>query len=544
MNEAVPILIAVVGHRDPKPECISQVTSYFTEYIHNLQEKLPSTPLWLMTGLAEGADQLAAQAFLDFVRSQSYLGEGPHKLISVLPKPEHSYIEDFDSTQKREVYQRLLEQSDIVLTPETSSLLRGDQPINLPSPDCYVRQSAFIIRHCFILIAFNNGVENQERGGTSQSVAIQRGLVHSTFQDVDEVIATTEPGALIEINTPRLKNEFLGNEREDVTFWLDDKQVNSADELLKIPSYIDNLNFKIVDNCDIQYQPWHARSSAVWRCLDECSNNYKKIYLRRTNWLLGFGFLISLCLVDPPWQTLGLLGLVFAVLQYPNLQQKAKQDFIVYRALTESLTVQEFWCDYGVDVDATDLLRLSLDPDMNWIRTLLRTTRFVYNLSGFHKTLSASNGAHDVFKWITGQISFLQARVKEYRRYHQIFTALLYLMFVITIVGATGDYFLPGGLFKWLFELGIASAVIIVGFYELRGYEETNVRYQKSLKHFIQAKTAFDQAFSLYNESSLEIDSALLLDRRVRSILEAIGREKIDEMNDWFADQLKRSYTP
>ena len=543
MNDVVPLLIAVVGHRDPKPECIPEIISYFSKHILEINKRLPSTPLWLMTGLAEGADQLAAQAFLDLIRTPSQIEGTAHKLISVLPKPEDSYIEDFDSIQKKIEYQNLLDQSDIILSSENSSLLRGHLAINLPSPDCYARQSAFLTRHCYILIAFNNGVDNHERGGTSQSVAVQRGLVHSTFQDVDEVIATREPGSLIEINTPRHKNKFLFFDRKPVTFWLEDRQVSSIVDLLDIPRYIDELNAKIIE-CDIELESWHSRSSALWRTLDLSATRYKNIYIKRTNWLLGLGFLITLSLADPPWQTLGLLGLGFAILKYPNLQQKAKQDFIVYRALTEALTVQEFWCDYSVDVDATDLLRLNLERKMNWIRTLLRTSKFVQSQRTVDGTLLASDGANDIFSWINGQISYLQAAVRTYERYRRIYTLSLSLIFVVTIVGATGDYFISDTFFKWLFEIGIAAAVIAVSFYELRGYEEMSTRYQKSLRYFSQARSALDQAYSLYNESLVSPNSRDLLVRQIRSILEAIGREKIDEMNDWFSDQLKRSYSP
>lgn len=543
MDDVVPLLIAVVGHRDPRPEYIPEIISYFSEYILQLQKQLPSTPLWLMTGLAEGADQLAAQAFLDLVRSSSQSSANSHKLISVLPKPEHSYLEDFTSTSKKVKYQNLLDQSDIILTPENSSLLRGNQSIELPSPDCYARQSAFLIRHCYILIAFHNGVDNHERGGTSQSVAIQRGLVHSTFEDVDEVIATREPGSLIEINTPRYKNEFSASVRKPVTFWLENRQVRSIDDLLDIPKYIDELNSKIVE-FDIELQSWHARPSALWRTLDASANYFKSIYLERTNLLLFLGFLISLSLADPPWQTLGLLGLAFAILQYPNLQQKAKQDFIVYRAITEAITVQEFWCDYNVNVDATDLLRLNLERKMNWIRTLLRTIKFVHSQRLIDDALSAADGATDIFVWINGQISYLQGAIVKFKRYQRIFNLSLSLIFVVTIVGATCDYFVPDTFFKWLFEFGIATALIAVGFYELRGYEEMNTRYQKSLRLFIQARTALDQAYSLYKETPDNSDSRDLLIRQVRAILEAIGREKIDELNDWFSDQLKRSYSP
>lgn len=541
-HDGLPLLIAVVGHRDPKPECIPQIIDQFKDAIVSLESNLPSTPLWLITGLAEGCDQLAARAFLDLISNRFHNPKNQHKLISVLPKCKKSYIEDFDTDQKRSDYRYLLDQSDFILSPENNRLLCGNEPIDLSSPNCYVRQSSFLIRHCYLLIAFSNGVDNDDRGGTAQSVAIQRGKLHSSFQHVDEVIATREPGAVIEINTPRLKNEYSGHPRQSITYWLENNQRNAIEDLLSVPQYIDKVNRSIF-SLDIAPQIWHSRKSILWRTIDYRATEFKSIYINRTNWLLGLGFLLSLSLADPPWQTLGLLGLIFAIWFYPKLQRKAKRDFIVYRALTETLTIQEFWSDYNLDIDATDLLRLSLDKDMNWIRTLLRTLKFTHSLGGdnISKSLTITSDLH---LWINGQIKYLDEKINLFRHYYRYFVMGLSLIFVITIFGATIDFFLPGGIFKWLFELGIASAVVTIGFFELRGYEETNLRYKKSLDHFIKAKNALNQAEAIYKQSISNDQSEKIFEQQVKAIMEAIGREKIDEMNDWFSDQLKRTYSP
>ena len=541
-HDGLPLLIAVVGHRDPKPECIPDIIEIFKDSIIHLESKLPSTPLWLMTGLAEGADQLAANAFLDLIKTHPKKSRNQHKLISVLPKRRKYYIEDFDTDQKRSEYRYLLDQSDLIVTPKNNSLLRGNQPIDLSSPDCYVRQSSFLIRHCYILIAFSNGVDNYERGGTAQSVAIQRGKLHPSFQYVDEVIGTQEPGALIEINTPRLKNEYSGQYRKSTTYWLEDKQQKNIDDLLSIPKHIDNISQSIYSH-NIAPQIWHSRQSILWRTIDFLATEYKSVYINRTNWLLALGFLLSLSLADPPWQTVGLLGLIFAIWFYPKLQRSAKRNFIVYRALTETLTVQEFWSDYNLAIDATDFLHLPLERDMNWIRTLLRTVKLTHSLYA-HNISKSLTSPSDLRLWITGQIEYLEKKIKNFSHYYRYFTLGLSLIFVITIVGATIDFYMPGGIFKWLFELGIASAVVTVGFFELRGYEETDLRYKKSLDQFIKAKNALNQAETLYKESKSLDRYEEIFDQQIKAIIEAIGREKIDEMNDWFGDQLKRSYSP
>lgn len=212
MKDIIPLVVSVVGHRDPRTEFIGSIKESFRKELINLMSDLPSTPIWLLTGLAEGADQIAAEVFFD-IRDE-VLNSSPnaqrHKLIAVLPKRESLYLEqDFTDIDSKSQYLNLLSRSDQIITPENCNFLRGSREIDLPEPDCYARQSSFLVRYCYILIAFSNGVDNSEGGGTAQSVAMQLGTLHRSFHSVDEVMALREPGALIEINTPRYKNIYV-----------------------------------------------------------------------------------------------------------------------------------------------------------------------------------------------------------------------------------------------------------------------------------------------------------------------------------------------
>ncbi len=49
------------------------------------------------------------------------------------------------------------------------------------------------MRHCYLLVGFFNGIDSGKVGGTSQTVAMQRGEVYPLFLQVDEVIAAHDP---------------------------------------------------------------------------------------------------------------------------------------------------------------------------------------------------------------------------------------------------------------------------------------------------------------------------------------------------------------
>ena len=409
-NYNVPILIAIVGHRDPKPEYIPQIIQQFEESIRTIQSNIPDSPLWLMTGLAEGADQIAAKTFLEIIENDKYHNNF-HKLVSVLPKSEVEYIQDFESKSSRENYEYLLRKSDIIISPETNNLLKGDLPVIIPSPDCYARQTCFLIRYCYVLIAFSNGVENNEIGGTAQSIMIQRGKVPSAFQSVDEIVATREPGALIEINTPRFKNTYFGHSRLPITYWLEDKQMKSLDDLLEIPRHIKHIN-RDINRKIASLEEEVDKSDQLQQILDQRAIECKSKYFMRTNWLLIFGFIISLSLAEPPWQSFGLLFLAFAIWRYPKLQLDIKQKFIANRAATEVLNVQKLWRYVGVNIDASNLLRIGAERRIRWVTTLLRAITLVdcvEPLSDYYEQEDDDYISH----WLTEKANWLEGEVKK-----------------------------------------------------------------------------------------------------------------------------------
>ena len=69
---AVPIVLGLVGHRDLRPGDRDVLKQRLNEIFQQFRDAYPQTPLVLLSALAEGADQLAAEAALGsgvFVRA-------------------------------------------------------------------------------------------------------------------------------------------------------------------------------------------------------------------------------------------------------------------------------------------------------------------------------------------------------------------------------------------------------------------------------------------------------------------------------------------
>ena len=119
--------------------------------------------LTLVSPLAEGADQIAAQAALD----------RGWKLQAVLPFDSSTYLADFNDADSRSHFHRLVEQAHCTLQLPG----RQDDPL-----EAYVMAGRGTVAHCDILIAVWDGLPPRGRGGTGEIVelAIQRGtaIIH------------------------------------------------------------------------------------------------------------------------------------------------------------------------------------------------------------------------------------------------------------------------------------------------------------------------------------------------------------------------------
>ena len=144
--------------------------------LHRREPELfaPDAPLFtLVSPLAEGADQMAAEAAL----ARGW------QLQAVLPFGRDAYLADFNDEDSLARYRRLLDAS--VCTLELPG--RPDDPL-----EAYVMAGRGTVAHCDLLIAVWDGLPPRGRGGTGEVVelAIQRGtaIVHLPVGDGEDRI--------------------------------------------------------------------------------------------------------------------------------------------------------------------------------------------------------------------------------------------------------------------------------------------------------------------------------------------------------------------
>jgi hypothetical protein len=123
----IPIIVGVVGKRKiADAATTTAVEVAIQDVLADLRKRYPSSPLLVLTALAEGADWCAARATAAFAESQE-AGAAPVRLVCPLPLKCELYEQDF-SPDHRKDFNRLLRYraiktsaGEVTLTPESFS---------------------------------------------------------------------------------------------------------------------------------------------------------------------------------------------------------------------------------------------------------------------------------------------------------------------------------------------------------------------------------------------------------------------------------------
>jgi len=541
----IPLILGIVGHRDPSPDAISSITKKFESILASIIDICPNTPIWMLNGLASGMDTIAAEAFLGIARvsrnRESLQGAtAVDKLCAVLPKPQHDYAHDFDSIEQLALLKRLLYRSDSVICPESTAELRTDSRMMSNESECYALQGEFIAKYSYVLIAFYDGIDTGLLGGTSQTLAIHKGDCHSLFHSTEEILGSREPGATLIIETPRLSSEGLTKPSK-----ICPETIGLPSALIKTCNYLESINSVISQESFVpsQYDDIEGSFTSLWTYADKMASNLKQRYENIAILLVIIGFLlVATAEISGDKSALG-WGLVFVAFGlFPRIQKKLQKPFLTNRCLAESLTIQYIWSTLGIDIDVADLLLSQGQDELNQIRVILRSVAFQLKVSNTNHPLDYQIVLTKAHIWLQGQIDFLGRRIQLYQVLVIRWRRVSYIMAALALVTASMQLILP--MTEWfssLVPILIAGFASSFAYQELMGYEQTFERYEISIVKFKRASEALrflDGAPSHYSE---EIDDSLY---RHKLVLKAIGVEKIDELNEWMSNQLEKTYQP
>ncbi len=264
MKPVIPIHIGVSGHRDIPTEDLPSLKSTLYERFTRLKTLHPNSTIKLLSGLAEGADRVAAYAAL----------EAGLELVAVLPLPVAAYLEDFISDVSKAEFQQLLAHATVLQANQQPPSVRDDG---------YVDLARFLVRHCQLIVALWDGVNEQPT--PDGSMAILPGgtadVVRMSEQGIkvnDDVLLTAPEKTPVEhLWTRRLKHAQRGNtivKLELVATWASTR--NQPADPYPVMQEMDDFNrhaaTELTDQQLAQSKEWLLSGAAPEPLKQNCAN--------------------------------------------------------------------------------------------------------------------------------------------------------------------------------------------------------------------------------------------------------------------------------
>ena len=431
-----PLVFSVTGHRDIPDVDIPKLSEEIRSFVQSYASKFSSTPIQLLTPLAEGADRIAAKVFLD---------EG-HEIIAVLPFEPEEYQTDFEAEESRQEFWDLLGRSAGKLVVETAQSTLD----NLSGRDVgYFEAGRFVALHSAIMIAAWDGGKAKSAAGTAAIVALISPGLDAIAAGVPEALAGISKAdernvyhipvrrkRAMEVNNDQLyRGNWLNDlaETETTGFERLDVYNHSLQKLFKQSSPVPEVG-KIAESL---LGDW-GRSSVerlsqpsliTFASADALANRYATITRKHFSLLYWSYFLAGIfallygTAVEKDWM-IGLFMLLLGLLQIPIWlfkRYKVQEYHLNFRALAESLRVHNYWSAAGIDDEVADhFLERTKDEDI-WIRQVLRhcSLRDLLDHETEHKPTATStkDALNAVTKhWVNGQAGFYKSRSAKMTR--------------------------------------------------------------------------------------------------------------------------------
>ena len=172
----IPITVGITGHIDIDPTDHLRAGQAIKQLFEVLDQRYPNTPIRLLSSLAEGADRIAAKAFLEYcstLRTRSSSIAGSWELIVLLPLPQDLYEQDFPNSiaEFRDMASHAWE---VFSMPVRQGHSLADISTNSPERNAqYQDASRYIANHSDILVAMWDGLDVGKVGGTSDTIRIR-----------------------------------------------------------------------------------------------------------------------------------------------------------------------------------------------------------------------------------------------------------------------------------------------------------------------------------------------------------------------------------
>lgn len=573
----VPLVLGITGHRDLRPGDVPALEAGVEAIFRDLAAKYATTPLVLLSPLAEGADRLAARVAL----------RCGVRLVCPLPMPKEEYLKDFESDASRSEFEELLAKADRWYE---LPMLDGNDLANIAGQNNhrahqYGLVGAFIVRECQLLIALWNGVDNEDIGGTSQVVRFQLGGIDDDYRRIlfeadgapRNWLDPVEGGPVVGLVTPRANHPGLvGEALARFTRRPKDEhgKEQSEREVALVFRNIDEYNREALRvEADPQLKKDRDRNAgwllpdAETACLgpvlrtlrdsyataDTLAQHYQTGTLSTLKTLCWAVFLAVLsfelsaklaphsgpaALVFPV--LLALTWVYWATTVRRGRWQDRHQD---YRALAEGLRVEFFWRVAGLPTSVADHYLRKQKGELDWIRIAVR------NLSDPTEEFGVEREPRWRLEtvqehWVKNQAKyFARAAHREehtFEKYEKWISLLVAASPIVAFLTAMAMV-IPSPVADYLHHHEKAHKILVILVFVLAGIGGVLHTYVDKRAMSQHAKQ-YDRMGMLFGLAARRFQEAL--DRGseddARQILLELGKESLAENGDWVLTHRER----
>jgi hypothetical protein len=446
--------IGVTGHRDILPDDIEGARQKSRELLSEIKSSMPATRITVISGLAEGADRIFAEAALALNMS----------VEAVMPMPLKYYKQDFDEVSAAEL-DRILDTEAVqcIELPLTPGL--DDDENNWPEGarnTLYANLSDDLRRRSNLLVAFWDGKYKNLTGGTDDTVVKYLDAIPG--QNDAAIKLTDAGGAPLNgeplaywIPTRRISSDKQTSAvaGESLPCWL----AASGEQFRQWADLPDDFRQELTefDRFNQQYLELSQSDSLLsyGNLLDSCSDTLKAeaqqlkqsdqsyvmadslaLYFqarsdRLFKWfslmtaLMGVLFLTYAKLAAVPILLVAYLALFFGGV-YLHQRSGKRQWFtrhLVYRCLAETMRVR-FFLDLAAAREGANIHTLLETTGINkfrgfsWIRHILQSTNPVASVSSIETARVEDRIDLTRRLWIEDQASYFERKTHQLHLHH------------------------------------------------------------------------------------------------------------------------------
>ncbi len=552
----IPINISVTGHRDLSEDCIDRCREGICSIISDIKAKYSDSPINLLTGMAEGADMLAANAALELGCS----------ITAVLAYKQEEFLRTFNNPENSENFYLLLEKADAVINiPVCHPHTRTEKRFSL--------LGEYLVQHSQLLIAVWDGAQSSRPGGTGDVVRMAlEGVPHKesrsrlimeaedkipvfyvkakrdkTHREAEESQSADEgEDALYSVLYP---DGFESGEKASRHYFgqLESINVYNRDSKKANAQKVDKAAEDLMGSEMIEKYPEINTLANEYATADTLAIKFQKKTIGWLKTLLMCGFLVFfwVTLFDeilPQYVNLLLLvpvffGLCFLIYKYAQ-KSKIEMKYYEYRVLAESLRVQAFLKLGGVDEEVFEYYARKYESALGWILCALKNVS-VQSVNTLAGKADKDRLALVYGRWIRAQQNYYTKQyyktmkfLKKQKRLviilfslSMVFVALMYILQAIygspDIFSASGLSISDKSICLFMIDTLLAGGAIITGYIEKRQYNSQNAQYIRMIRIYNCGTEKYMQAVNNRDYKTAE------------NLIKEIGIEALSENADW-----------